>query len=203
MAKFRDIVDYFRPYWGLSIVTITASSIYEVIDLVIPYAIGQILNVLSGQQLDRLVKEAIAILSETINYPVNRLLSLGVLLGLIFIATVLRAPTEPWLTSWFHWDIALKSRRIQSQKAIVKILTLPLEFFDENNPGRISGRVARGVLNHTWTYPEVAGQMIPKMFRVPVSLGYWYFGLPFDFSFYYFIKLYSIMLLLINPSRLR
>lgn len=166
MAKFRDIVDYFRPYWGLSIVTITASSIYEVIDLVIPYAIGQILNVLSGQQLDRLVKEAIAILSETINYPVNRLLSLGVLLGLIFIATVLRAPTEPWLTSWFHWDIALKSRRIQSQKAIVKILTLPLEFFDENNPGRISGRVARGVLNHTWTYPEVAGQMIPKMFRV-------------------------------------
>ncbi|MBW4645328.1 MAG: ABC transporter ATP-binding protein/permease [Goleter apudmare HA4340-LM2] len=166
MAKFRDILDYFRPYWGLSIFSITASSIYEVIDLVVPYAIGQILNILSGQQLDRPIQGAIAILSNIINYPANQFLSLGVLLGLIFVVTVLRAPTEPWLTSWFHWDIALRARRIQSQKAIEKILTLPLEFFDENNPGRISGRVARGVGNHTWTYPEIAGQMIPKLFRV-------------------------------------
>ncbi|AFY32086.1 ABC transporter ATP-binding protein [Calothrix sp. PCC 7507] len=166
MAKFRDIVDYFRPYWGLSIFSITASSFYEVIDLVVPYAIGQILNVLSGEQLDRPLQGAIATFSDAINYPADKLLSLGVLLGLIFAVTVLRAPTEPWLTNWFHWDIALKTRRIQSQKAIEKILTLPLEFFDENNPGRIAGRVARGVSNHTWTYPEVAGQMIPKMLRV-------------------------------------
>jgi ATP-binding cassette subfamily B protein len=166
MAKFRDIVDYFRPYRGLSIFSITASSFYQVIDLVVPYAIGQILNVLSGQQLDRPIRGAIAILSDTINYPANKLLSLGVLLGLIFTVTVLRAPIEPWLTNWLHWDIALRARRIQSQKSIEKILTLPLEFFDENNPGRISGRVARGVGNHTWTYPEIAGQMIPKLLRV-------------------------------------
>ncbi|WP_017652181.1 ABC transporter ATP-binding protein [Fortiea contorta] len=166
MAKFRDIVNYFRPYWKLSIFSITASSFYEVIDLVVPYAIGQILNVLSGQELDKPLQGTISTISEAINYPVNKYLTLGILLGLIFVVTVLRAPTEPWLTSWFHWDIALKSRRIQSQKAIEKILTLPLEYFDENNPGRIAGRVARGVTNHTWTYPEVAGQMIPKMFRV-------------------------------------
>ncbi len=166
MAKFRDIVGYFRPYWGLGIFSMTVSSFYEVVDLVVPYAIGQILNVLSGEKLDKPLQGAIATFSEIINYPVNKFLSLGVLLGLIFVVTVLRAPTEPWLTSWFHWDIALKTRRIQSQKIIEKILTLPLEFFDENNPGRIAGRVARGVSNHTWTYPEFAGQMVPKMFRV-------------------------------------
>jgi ATP-binding cassette, subfamily B, bacterial len=43
---------------------------------------------------------------------------------------------------------------------------LPIEFYDENNAGRIAGRVARGLSNHTWTYPEIAGQMIPKAARM-------------------------------------
>ncbi|MER3492002.1 MAG: ABC transporter ATP-binding protein [Mastigocladus sp. ERB_26_2] len=166
MANFRDILNYFRPYWGLSIFSIATTSVYEIIDLVVPYAIGQILNVLSNQPLDKPLVVAIATVANTINYPVNQLLSLGVLLGLIFLVTVVRAPTQPWLANWFHWDIALRARRDQHQKAIEKILTLPLEFYDENNPGRIAGRVARGVANHTWTYPEIAGQMIPKLFRV-------------------------------------
>ncbi|QIR37955.1 ABC transporter ATP-binding protein [Tolypothrix sp. PCC 7910] len=166
MAKFRDILHYFRPYWGLSIFSITASSIYEIIDLVVPYAIGQILNILSGQPLDKPLAGAIANVSNLINYPVNNNLSLGVLLGIIFVVTVVRAPTQPWLTSWFHWDIALRARREKTQTAIAKILTLPLEFYDENNPGRIAGRVARGLANHTWTYPEIAGQLIPKLLRV-------------------------------------
>ncbi len=166
MANFRDILNYFRPYWKFSIFSIAATSVYEIIDLVVPYAIGQILNILSGQALDKPLEGAIATIADFINYPVSRPLSLGVLLGLIFIATVLRAPTQPWLTSWFHWDIALRARRDQHQKAIEKILTLPIEFYDENNPGRIAGRIARGVANHTWTYPEIAGQLIPKLFRV-------------------------------------
>lgn len=166
MANFRDILNYFRPYWGLSIFSIATTSVYEIIDLVVPYAIGQILNVLSNQPLDKPLITAIATVANVINYPVNQFLSLGVLLGLIFLATVVRAPTQPWLANWFHWDIALRARRDQHQKAIEKILTLPLEFYDENNPGRIAGRVARGVANHTWTYPEIAGQMIPKLFRV-------------------------------------
>jgi ATP-binding cassette, subfamily B, bacterial len=166
MANFRDILNYFRPYWKLSIFSIAAASIYELVDLVVPYAIGQILNVLSGQPLDKPLQSAIATIAESINYPINKLLSLGILLGLIFVVTVLRAPTQPWLTNWFHWDIALRSRRDQNQKSIEKILTLPLEFYDENNPGRIAGRVARGISNHTWTYPEIAGQLIPKLARV-------------------------------------
>ncbi|WP_414543790.1 ABC transporter ATP-binding protein [Nostoc sp. CCY0012] len=166
MATFKDIINYFRPDWRLSVVSIAASSIYEIVDLLVPYAIGQILNVLSNQPLDRPLQSAIASIGELINYPVNQTLSLGVLLGLIFLVTVVKAPTQPWLTSWFHWDIALRARRDKTQTTIAKVLTLPLEFYDENNPGRISGRVARGLANHTWTYPEIAGQLIPKLVRV-------------------------------------
>ncbi|MDZ8137447.1 MAG: ABC transporter ATP-binding protein [Nostoc sp. DedQUE04] len=166
MAKFQDIVNYFRSDWKLSLFSIGASSVYEVIDLVVPYAIGQILNILSAQPLDKPLQSAIATFSDITNYPVNKTLSLGVLLGLIFVVTVVRAPTQPWLTNWFHWDIAFRSRREKNETAIAKVLTLPLEFYDENNPGRIAGRVARGVSNHTWAYPEIAGQLIPKLARV-------------------------------------
>ncbi|MEH1842541.1 MAG: ABC transporter ATP-binding protein [Nostoc sp.] len=166
MAKFQDIVNYFRSYRKLSVFSIAASGIYEIIDLVVPYAIGQILNVLSNQPLDKPLQSAIATFSDITNYPVNKTLSLGVLLGLIFVVTVVRAPTQPWLTNWFHWDIAFRSRRDKNETAIAKVLTLPLEFYDENNPGRIAGRVARGISNHTFSYPEVAGQLIPKLARV-------------------------------------
>ncbi|MEH2009555.1 ABC transporter ATP-binding protein [Nostoc sp.] len=166
MAKFQDIVNYFRSDWKLSVFSITTSSIYEIIDLVVPYAIGQILNVLSGQPLDKPLQSAIATVSDITNYPVTKSLSLAVLLGLIFVVSVVRAPTQPWLTHWFHWDISLRLRRQKTQTAIEKILTLPLEFYDENNPGRIAGRIARGITNHTFTYPEVAGQLIPRLARV-------------------------------------
>ncbi|WP_392531269.1 ABC transporter ATP-binding protein [Nostoc sp. C117] len=166
MAKFRDIVNYFRADWKLSVFSITASSIYEIIDLVVPYAIGQILNVLSGQPLDKPLQSAIATFSDITNYPVNKSLSLSILLGLIFLVTVVKAPTQTLLTHWFHWAIPLRRRRDKAQTAIEKILTLPLEFYDENNPGRIAGRIARGISNHTFTYPEVAGQLIPKLVRV-------------------------------------
>jgi len=76
---------------------------------------------------------------------------------------VVRAPIQVWSSWWFHWGIAFPV--VSSSKISGKILTLPLEFYDENNPGRIAGRVARGLENHTWTYPEMAGQLMPK-FRV-------------------------------------
>jgi ATP-binding cassette, subfamily B, bacterial len=166
MAKFRDILNYYRPYRATSLFSIATSSSFEIIDLIVPYAIGQILNVLSGQPLDGFLQHAIATLSALTRVPVNPFLSLAVLMGLIFVVTVVRAPIQPWLTVWYHWDIALRSRRDQSQKVLKKILTLPLEFYDENNPGRIAGRIAKGLDNHMWSYPEIAGQLIPKLFRV-------------------------------------
>jgi ATP-binding cassette, subfamily B, bacterial len=166
MPQFKDIIQYFRPYWKLSIFSIGAACVYELIDLVVPYAIGQILNILSNQPLDKPLAGFISKFANNTNSPVDKPLSLGILLGIIFLVTVVRAPTQPWLTVWFHWDIALRARRDKTESAIAKILTLPLEYYDENNPGRIAGRIARGLANHTWTYPEIAGQMIPKLVRV-------------------------------------
>ncbi|HEY9637713.1 MAG TPA: ABC transporter ATP-binding protein [Coleofasciculaceae cyanobacterium] len=166
MAKFRDILNYFRPYWGISIFSIAAASIFEIVDLVVPYVIGQILNVLSGQRLDEPIQNLVNTVAALSRSRIDQFLSLAVLLGLIFLVTIVRAPLQVWLSGWFHWAIALRARRDHSYNAIKKILTLPLEFYDENNPGRIAGRVARGIANHTWTYPEIAGQLIPKLFRV-------------------------------------
>lgn len=166
MAKFSDILRYYRPYAAIAAFSIAASSLFEIIDLVVPYAIGQILNVLSNQPVDALLQHSVDALAGLINLPSNRRLAIAVLLGLIFLTTVVRAPIQPWVGSWFHWDIALRSRRDHAKQVLQKILTLPLEFYDENNPGRIAGRVARGLSNHTWTYPEIAGQLIPKLARV-------------------------------------
>ncbi|MGB7443474.1 MAG: ABC transporter ATP-binding protein [Coleofasciculaceae cyanobacterium] len=166
MARFQDILNYYRPYWGMSIFSIAAASSLEILDLVVPYVIGQILNVLSNQPLDQAMQSLVESTAVLTQAQVNQSFSLIVLLGIIFLVTVVRAPVQPWVSSWFHWDVPLRARRDQSQKAIEKILTLPLDFFDENNPGRIAGRVAKGLANHTWTYPEIAGQLIPKLARV-------------------------------------
>jgi ATP-binding cassette, subfamily B, bacterial len=66
----------------------------------------------------------------------------------------------------------LKAKRHKSEEAVKKILNLPLEYYDENNPGRIAGRIARGVTNYTWTYPEIAGQFIPKLVGILGIFGF-------------------------------
>lgn len=166
MASFRDIIGYFHKYKKISLFSIAASSVFEIIDLVVPYAIGQILNVLSNQPLDKPLQTLLTQIAFVTNLTEGKFFSLGVLLSLIFLVTVVRSPIQPWLGVWFHWDIALRARRDQYYKVVAKILTLPLSFYDENNPGRIASRIARGVENHTWTYPEVAGQLIPKLMRI-------------------------------------
>jgi ATP-binding cassette subfamily B protein len=123
-----------------------------------------------------------------VGVPAGRSLDLTVFLAIIFMATVVRAPIQTWLGDWFHWDVALRTRRDHSQAVIGKILTLPLGFYDENNPGRIAGRVARGLSNHTWTYPEIAGQLIPKLLRITgivllISWIDWRIALAFLVSF--------------------
>jgi ATP-binding cassette, subfamily B, bacterial len=166
MAQFRDVVVYYKKYWAIALFSIIASGVFQLVDLVVPYIIGQLLNVLSGQSLDAPLQALIQSIGKLVQQPVNSNFYLSILLGAIFLATVIRAPIEPWLGSWFHWDIAFRTRRDHWGKALTKILTLPIEFYDENNGGRISGRVAKGLSNHTWTYPEIAGQLIPKVIRV-------------------------------------
>ncbi|NJO39939.1 MAG: ABC transporter ATP-binding protein [Cyanobacteria bacterium CRU_2_1] len=193
MANFFDIVRYFRSYWGIAIFSIVASSLFEVIDLAVPYAIGQILNVLSSQALDAPLQRLTHQVSSLTGQPAGRFLSVAVLLGIIFLVTVVRAPIQPWLSHWWHWDVALRTRRDHTGRAIAKILTLPLEFYDENNAGRIAARVAKGLSNHTWTYPEIAGQMIPKILRVVgifvlILLIEWRIALLFLLSFIFILS---------------
>lgn len=74
-----------------------------------------------------------------------------------------------------------------------KILTLPIEFYDENNPGRIANRISKGVLNHTWTYPEIAGVLIPKLVRVlgifiVICLIEWEIAILFLISFIFILS---------------
>ncbi|NEQ63971.1 MAG: ABC transporter ATP-binding protein [Symploca sp. SIO1B1] len=167
MATFRDILNYYRPYHLPSILSITGASIFEIVDLVVPYAIGQILNILSGQALDKPLQNLVDGITTLIPSQDEQFLSLAVLLGIIFLVTVARTPVQPWIGGWWHqWAIPLQSRQRQSEKALKQILTLPVEFYNEHNPGRIAGRVIKGITNHTWTYPEVAGQLIPKLAKV-------------------------------------
>jgi ATP-binding cassette, subfamily B, bacterial len=166
MAKFLEIIYYFRNYWRISLFSVAMMSLFEVIDLFVPYAIGQILNVLSGQTLDRPVQQLIAWAAQVTRLPIDKNLALGVLLALVCLISVGRAPIQPWLGPWFAWDTAFRARREHAEKALKKVLTLPIEFYDENNSGRIAARVAKGLSNHTWTYPEVTSQLLPKFFRV-------------------------------------
>lgn len=166
VATYKDILKYYRAYWPIALLSIAAASLFEILDLVVPYAIGQILNVLSGQPLDAPIRWLTEITADGLDWAATRSLSLWILLGTIFLVTVVRAPFQPWLGDWFHWAIPLRARRDHQRNVLAKILSLPIEFYDENNPGRIAGRIARGLANHTWTYPEVAGQLIPKLMRV-------------------------------------
>lgn len=166
MAKFRDVIFYYRNYWLISLFSVVAISVFEIIDLFVPYAIGQILNVLSNQELDRPVQGIVAIAANLTGQPQSQTLSLIILVVLIGVVSVGRAPIQPWLGAWFNWSTAFRARRDYARKSLEKVLTLPLEFYDENNPGRIASRVAKGLANHTWTYPEITGQLIPKLFRV-------------------------------------
>ncbi|URR36803.1 ABC transporter ATP-binding protein/permease [Thermosynechococcus sp. HN-54] len=166
MATFRSILGYYRAYRGIAIASITAASLCELVDLLVPYAIGQILNLLSQQPLDPPIAAIAHTLQTWTGWNNPFAVNLTVLGAIVFLATVVRAPIQPWLGVWFHWWIALAARRDHSRKAVEKILTLPLEFFEENNPGRIANRVSKGISNHTWSYPEIAGQLIPKLVRV-------------------------------------
>lgn len=171
MASYKDILRYYQNYWAIALLSIGAASLFEVLDLLVPYAIGQILNVLSQDSLDPPVQHIINGVSQLLSIPSSQFLSLGVLLFIILAVSVFRAPIQPWIGSWFHWAIPLRARRDQAEKVLAKILTLPLAFYDEHNPGRVAGRISRGLENHTWTYPEMAGQFFPKLIRVMGIVG--------------------------------
>ncbi|WP_088892703.1 ABC transporter ATP-binding protein [Leptolyngbya ohadii] len=166
MASIRDIAGYYRPYWGVALLSTVGISAFQLIDLVAPYTMGQLLNALSNQPVDAMIQNGVNTIAHWTHLPNDRTLTLSVLLGIIFLATVVRAPIQPWISSWLSWSTALRSRRDHFRKSLEKLLTLPVGFYDENNSGRISGRISSGITHHTWAFGEVAGQLIPKLCRL-------------------------------------
>ncbi len=166
MSAVKDIINYFQPYFRTTVISVGLVSCLEILDLMVPYATGQIVNVLANQPVDPLVDQLTASLSALSGQAPSSTLQLLVLLGMVACTTVLIAPVQPWVGDWFHWDTAFRARRDNFLKSQAKILTLPLEYFDQNNSGRLAGRIARGISNHTWTFPDVAGNFLPKIVRI-------------------------------------
>ncbi len=166
MTNFLSILSYYQHYWRITVFSAAMMSLFEVIDLFVPYATGQILNLISQQPIDTRLQQAINKIAQMLSQPVTQSFSLIVLVVLVGLVTVGRAPIQPWLGGWFSWDTAFRARRDHAENALKKVLTLPLEYYDENNPGRIAARVAKGLSNFTWTYPGITEQLIPKVVRV-------------------------------------
>jgi len=166
MASIRHIAGYYRPYWAVALLSTIGISTFQLIDLVAPYTMGQLLNALSNQPVDGLVQRLVDAIAQWTQLPGDRDLTLSVLLGIIFLATVARAPIQPWVSSWLSWSTALRARRDHFRKSLEKLLTLPVGFYDENNSGRVSGRIISGISHHTWAFGEIAGQLIPKLCRL-------------------------------------
>ncbi|MEL6903010.1 MAG: ABC transporter ATP-binding protein [Cyanobacteria bacterium J06606_4] len=166
MQKFLKILSYYRHYWQITLFSATMMSLFEVIDLFVPYATGQILNLISQQPIDAPLQRLVNQLAQATGRPSTEQFALWTLVILTGLVTVGRAPIQPWLGGWFSWDTAFRARRVNAEKALKQILSLPLEFYDENNPGRIAARVAKGLSNYTWTYPGITEQLVPKVVRV-------------------------------------
>ncbi|ACK64817.1 ABC transporter related [Rippkaea orientalis PCC 8801] len=166
LRTFRDLLVYYRSYKAIAFFSIIISGLFEIVDLLVPYAIGQIINILSNQPLDRPLQVVINQVANFTDFPAEKGLSLGILVAIIFVVTVVRSPIQAWWGAYFPWTISLKVRRDLLQQIITKILTLPLSFYDQHNPGRIANRIAKGIESYTWNYPEIAGRLIPKLMRV-------------------------------------
>jgi ATP-binding cassette subfamily B protein len=166
MLALQRIFGLYRPYWPLALCSIVGVGIFDLIDLMLPYLFGQILTLLSDKPLDETVQLLLVFLRQNLGLPEGKLAVLAVLLGLSFLVTVARAPVQPWVGHWLHWDVLFRLRRDLARKTHEKLLSLPLSFFEENNAGGVMGLIGRGIGDTTHTYLDVVGAMIPKTIRV-------------------------------------
>jgi ATP-binding cassette subfamily B protein len=81
MAQFSDVIKYYRGYRAIALVSILASSAFELLDLIVPYAIGQLLNVVSQAPVDGGVQRLVNQLATLLGMAATPSLTLAVLLG--------------------------------------------------------------------------------------------------------------------------
>ncbi|MEO0771171.1 MAG: ABC transporter ATP-binding protein, partial [Cyanobacteria bacterium J06649_4] len=86
MQKFLQILSYYQRYWRITLFSAAMMSLFEVIDLFTPYATGQILNLISNQNIDAPLQKVInqlATLTQQPSTPQFALWVLVLLAGLI------------------------------------------------------------------------------------------------------------------------
>ncbi|MEN8447189.1 MAG: ABC transporter ATP-binding protein, partial [Cyanobacteria bacterium J06555_13] len=59
MQKFLNVLGYYRDYWRITLFSAGIISIFQIIDLFVPYATGQILNIISQQSVDGVLQRLI------------------------------------------------------------------------------------------------------------------------------------------------
>jgi ABC-type multidrug transport system fused ATPase/permease subunit len=88
MSNLYNILRYYRSYWVVALFSIAASSLFEIIDLAVPYVIGQLLNLLSQQSLDSLLQDFVNSVAHWFQQDAETSFAVNVLLGIIFVVTV-------------------------------------------------------------------------------------------------------------------
>ena len=133
MQKFLSILGYYQNYWRITIFNAALISFFQIIDLFIPYATGQILNIISQQSIDSALQRAVDWVAIALIQPPTPQFSLWTLAASIGLVSIILSPLQPLIGGWYSWDTAFRARRENAEAALRKIHTLPLEFYDENN----------------------------------------------------------------------
>lgn len=188
LSSIQNIFRDYRSYWVIAAISITTASLLELFELVMPYAIGQVFNALANQPPDKILQQFVDWCAPLIGITADSNQVLCVLLITIFLVMVVRVPIQSWVENWYCWAIPLLASRDDTKRAIAKILSLPLSFYDENNPGRILGLILQGASSYTTVFPSIATQLLPKLVQVSgivllMALIEWRIALLFLVSF--------------------
>lgn len=193
LQNVRQVLKYYQSYIWSSILIIISSTFFSLLDLLVPYILGQILVVLLDKSTNDFIQTFVEKAADTFHAAPTKEFHLTLLLSGVGVLTIVRSSFQPWLVSWPSGKTALKARRDHLKRASRKILNLPLSFYAESNSGRVTGQIARGVSNYTWAYPKVVSEAIPKLiyvFLVCIYLGFVQKGILLLFMSSFFLVLY-------------
>lgn len=165
-TSIQDILRSYRQYWAVALISVIVASVVDLLELVVPYTIGQVVNVLSDQPPDLIIQQFSHWCNTFTSVTSDRVQELWILMSIIFLVSVIRAPIQSWVVSWLSWVVPIRATYDEMKQAIAKVLSLPLGFYEENNPGRIIGLILQGVYTYTSIYPSIVVQLLPKLVRI-------------------------------------
>ena len=158
-----------KPFWqypifiAFSIVTWT---VVQAAQLFIPYALGQVFNLFSDQSLDQGLQNIISRIALLAQLSETKFIDLGIIIGLIFIITIIIIPIPLGLGAWIPYEISCRLHYDLYRQTLNKILTVPLSFYEKNNPGALASMVTKGIENYALTYEEFFEEIMPQLIRI-------------------------------------